>query len=365
MTDAEVVSPLHVRVMGVVIAIDVPDQSTRDRIAHQWSRATVAPDAPAEASVSYHDGSTASEDMEDYGLTSRVTLAALEATAGQRVNLHAGGVADGEGRLLALVAPSGTGKTTATLALAARLGYVSDETVSIAPDGTVAPHAKPLSVILDPDRPFEKRQLSPDDLGLLPTPETARLTRLVLLHRGGDGPRGLAHLDRVDALLQLTEQSSSLAKLPRPLRCVLDFVDACEGVWELGYDEIDDHVDALVDLLAGTPSDPYPDQQLVWHDGDDRPHLEFDLEGPLVGRLPWHEAVEIDGELVILTLTKVWLLSGLTATIWLSLDQPRSIEELVAYAERAHGPYAESETRVREAVATLHQEQLAGFGTLA
>ena len=55
--------------------------------------------------------------------------------AGERINLHAGGVADERRRVLALVGPSGTGKTTATLALARRLGYVSDETVSIDPAG--------------------------------------------------------------------------------------------------------------------------------------------------------------------------------------------------------------------------------------
>ena len=83
-------------------------------------------------------------------------MEALKATAGRRINLHAGGVADESRRVLAVVGPSGTGKTTATLALARRLGYVSDETVSIDPDGTVAPHPKPLSVVPDPQRLREK-----------------------------------------------------------------------------------------------------------------------------------------------------------------------------------------------------------------
>ena len=75
--------------------------------------------------------------------------------------------------MLALVGPSGTGKTTATRLLATRLGYVSDETVSIDPDGTVAPHPKPLSVVARPTAGRgDKQQLSPDDLGLAARPPT-------------------------------------------------------------------------------------------------------------------------------------------------------------------------------------------------
>ena len=95
------------------------------------------------------------------------------ATAGERFNLHAGGVADEHGRVLALVGPSGAGKTTATRLLARRLAYLSDETVSIAPDGTCRPtrSRSPWSSI--PSTAQRKEQLSPDDLGLLPTPATA------------------------------------------------------------------------------------------------------------------------------------------------------------------------------------------------
>ena len=77
----------------------------------------------------------------DYVLTTQVTVAGLQATAGVRLNLHAGGLADDRGRVLALVGPSGTGKTTATRTLAGRLGYLSDETVSMDAGGRVFPHA--------------------------------------------------------------------------------------------------------------------------------------------------------------------------------------------------------------------------------
>ena len=51
--------------------------------------------------------------------------------------LHACGVADPEGAVIALVAKSGTGKTTASSQLARTFGYITDETVAIRADGTL------------------------------------------------------------------------------------------------------------------------------------------------------------------------------------------------------------------------------------
>jgi hypothetical protein len=359
------VPPLHVRVMGQVVAIGVPDRATRERLAHQWSRALVETDEPAVAVVNALAGGTETEASRDYGLTSQVTLAALRATRGHRVNLHAGGVADVRRRVLAVVAPSGTGKTTATRALAGRLAYLSDETVSIDPDGTVAPHPKPLSVIVDPDRPLTKAQLSPDDLGLLPTPEEGRLARLVVLHRGGDGPRGLSRLGTADGLLQLIEQSSSLAQVAHPLQTLQALVDDCHGVWALTYDEITDHVDDLVDLLADPPPDAVPRPALVWHDGKPDLPLVPSEDGPLLARLPWAEAVEVDDQVVVLTQSRAWLLADLTATVWLHLAQPCALADLVRAAELRHGPHERADELVAAAVRTLEQEELVGRGTLA
>jgi hypothetical protein len=354
--------------MGVTIEIDVPDEPTRDRLAHQWSRAVVtAPDEPAAERTTAQPGPQDTAASRDYRLTTQVTMAALRATAGRRINLHAGGVADEGRRVLAVVGPSGTGKTTATLALAHRLGYVSDETVSIAPAGTIAPHPKPLSVIVDADRRRHKEQLSPDDLGLLPTPEEGQLARLVLLHRGAEGKRGLARLGTAEGMLQLIEQSSSLAQLPRPLHALLTLIEGCGGLWALTYDEITDHVDELVDLLAGLP----PHQELApapaprWHQGEATYPLVMDADGPLLARLPWAEAVEVDDQLIVLTGTRALLLADLTATLWLHMARPCSVEELVRAAEHAHGAHSDAMAIVGEAVTTLVEESLVARGSLA
>jgi hypothetical protein len=370
------VPPLHVRAMGVTVRIMVPDQESHDRLARQWSRAFVPLDAGDEvvATISAYEGDADNESVRDYGVTTRVTMAALRATAGRRINLHAGGVADDEGRLLALVAPSGTGKTTATRALSAHLGYVSDETVSIDPDGTVYPHPKPLSVLPDEGAKYEKAQLSPDDVGLLPTPVSPRLARVVVLHRGVEGARGLAPLPISQALLQVVEQSSSLSQLPRPLRALVGLVIECGGVWALTYDEITDHVEELVGFLAETPGTPRTPgtpprpPAMVWHDGQESFPLapaEHGVPGPMLARLPFAEAVEIDDDLVVLTESHAWLLAELTRTIWLRLAQPCTFEELVAAAEEHHGAHERAGEIVRSAVATLAQEGLVDWGSLA
>lgn len=114
MTADSDVPPLHVRVMGVTVAIESPDETTRARLARQWSRALVPTgDGPAARTVHAREVQPALADAHDYSLTTEVTLAALLATAGERFNLHAGGLADADGRVLALVGPSGC-RTPAT-----------------------------------------------------------------------------------------------------------------------------------------------------------------------------------------------------------------------------------------------------------
>ena len=72
-----------------------------------------------------------------------------------------------DGGTVALVAASGTGKTTAGRVLGRRLGYVSDETIAVEHDLTVRAYPKPLSIVVNPATPRVKHERSPDDLGLL------------------------------------------------------------------------------------------------------------------------------------------------------------------------------------------------------
>jgi hypothetical protein len=358
------VPPLIVRVMGVTVAIEVPDEETRERLARQWSRAVVAP-PPGQDGVDQHvqaaNGPHERRAAHDYSLTTQVTMAALRATSGRRVNLHAGGLADGRGRVLAVVGPSGTGKTTATLRLATRLGYVSDETVSLDPDGRVHPHAKPLSVVTTPAIPRDKQQFSPDDLGLLPTPEHGELARLLVLRRGVPEPRGLIHLDMAEGVLELVEQSSSLADLPTPLHTLVELIGGVGGVWALEYDEIEDHLDQIVAFLAADlPS--APQRTVIGHLGGGDP---LPASPGSIARTAWIDAVELDDSLVVLTAGRAVRLDNLMATIWLTLSGPRTFDELVHIAVGRHGAHPESHDLVRRAVELMGQEGLVIRGALA
>ena len=121
------------------------------------------------------------------GLSQQVTLAAIEAARGRAWMLHAAGIATPDGQVVVLVGPSGRGKTTASRALGAVYGYVSDETIAIDDDGRVWPYRKPLSVIEDPAAP--KTQLPPSALGLQPLPDAElRVAAVVLLDRDPSHP---------------------------------------------------------------------------------------------------------------------------------------------------------------------------------
>ena len=117
------------------------------RLRRQWSRALTDREAASSTSAPATDDDVAS----DYAITSLVTMAALDATAGKRLNLHAGAVADDQrpGRST-VIGPSGSGKTTAIALLATRLGYLSDETVV---DRRRAPRARPPQAAVGHHRP--------------------------------------------------------------------------------------------------------------------------------------------------------------------------------------------------------------------
>src|SRR5690242_6668193 len=70
-------------------------------------------------------------------LSSALTLAVVERQAGRLWMLHAAALADpASGATVVLVAPSGTGKSTAARTLGRRWGYVTDETAGLAADGS-------------------------------------------------------------------------------------------------------------------------------------------------------------------------------------------------------------------------------------
>ncbi|PUA81515.1 hypothetical protein [Nocardioides currus] len=331
-----------VETMGVAVGIPVPDDATAARLRHQWSRAVT--DRPAEVLVEDLPD-PADPVAHDYALTVLVTLTALRATAGQRLNIHAGAVADTEGRALAVVGESGSGKTTAVRALAGRLGYLSDETVSLTEDLAVHPHPKPLSVITDPSRPRDKASVSPDDAGLVVPPQHASLRRVVLLRRG-HGTHGLEPVGTAEAMVEIVPQTSSLTQLEHPLLTLASAIDRCGGAFGLHYDEVVDHLDELVDLLAEEIEAPEPPEH---HPAS--PPVE--PSGDQWARTPWLDAVQYGDELVVMVGDVAHLLGGIGTTVWLTLSAPATVDEVVAATVAEHGPHPQAGALVEEALASL------------
>lgn len=187
-------------------------------------------------------------------LSTQVTLAALDALRGTRLLLHAAGVTADDGRVLALVGPSGRGKTTAATHLGRHFGYVSDESVAVDLDLAVWPYRKPLSVIVD-GKPF-KQQIAPSDLGLRPLPDAPlRLAGITLLERQPDtDDPGVRTVDLVDAICELTPQISYLPELPSPLQYIARIVDQVGAVTRLVYRDAAELPAMVTAMFASRPA---------------------------------------------------------------------------------------------------------------
>lgn len=273
-------------------------------------------------------------------LTFTLNDRAIRDLAGRAVMLHAAGLSH-EGRVLTLVAPSGTGKTTAARHLGRLgLGYVTDETVAILRDGTVVPFPKPLAIV-DPQRPGLKDQLSPDDLGLPPHDAELRAGPLVLLERcSGTCPEApvLEQVPLLEGLRQLLPQTSALTALGRPLLTLARLVCSAGGVHRLVYDDIADAGPLLV-ALAGTARASVPASA-----------VRDDLH-PAAGE-EVVDAVGLGEETLVLHTGGQHHLGPLASLIWRSFPE-HGAAELTELALAALGPHPDAGRIVSETLGSL------------
>lgn len=186
-------------------------------------------------------------------LTQRITVAAIEARAGQHLMLHACAVADPvTGATAAFVAPGGTGKTTFVRTHAPGRWYVTDETTVVRDDGTVLPYPKPLSVRRSPSSPF-KDETAPSRLGLVAPTGPTRLAALCLLERSDHhvGPARVETLDTLDALMALVPQTSYLPEMTEPLQRLAALCESVGGVHRVTYQEAAQVAEVVDELLGG------------------------------------------------------------------------------------------------------------------
>lgn len=223
------------------VAVDVHLSGSQAAQAHAaligpWSRCVRA-SGPAVADVEAHVDHYEALPATIAAIASRATIAAIDHLAGTRLMLHAAGLEAAPGRVVALVAASGTGKTTAAMTLGRTFGYVSDETVTCTFDGTVTPYPKPLSI---GDPLTVKHQVSPDDAGLAElSGHPLRLAGIALLERDPEGPAE-PHIEELDVALAcalLAPQVSYLSSMPTPLETLAGAIADVGGAVRIVYRE--------------------------------------------------------------------------------------------------------------------------------
>ncbi|MGW5242051.1 hypothetical protein ACWEOW_24230 [Monashia sp. NPDC004114] len=248
--------PVDVRALGAVIRILVPTRELRAAVERTWRLCLAEPGSDIAATVT---AATPSDDSDEslsrtmQGLTQQVTGAAIRARAGSLLMFHAAALSDqSTGATVAVVAPGGTGKTTVVRTLGRGRGYVTDETVGVALDGSIAPYSKPLSV-RRPDSPTLKDEVPPEELGLEPPAVDPWLASLVALRRDLDPgePVVVERVGLLEGLVALAPETSSIAELDHPLQRLADLVDKVGGLRLVRYHDAHDLEPIVAELLRG------------------------------------------------------------------------------------------------------------------
>jgi hypothetical protein len=272
-------------------------------------------------------------------LSRQVTHAAIDARRADLWMLHAAGIANAEGGVVAFVGPSGRGKTTASRHLGRHYGYVSDETIGIARDGSVLAHRKPLSVIEQPREPKVERR--PSSLGLGTIPADLRVRAIVLLHRDPehDGPPALTRIDLVDALDDLVTQSSHLIERADALRFMAAIAEATGGIRAVRYREAADLVGVVPELLSRPSSAPTILPRIVRGEAA----ASESHDEPLFVRGAAVDEYHLPSSDRIAVLTPgdagrgtVHVLDGIAPTLWAAANRV-PFDDLVSAATAAHG----------------------------
>jgi hypothetical protein len=350
---------LHLQILGVEFVVrwcDGVNQEQRQGMAAAWSRcisnvsreATPLPAAPAtdqpySACVAlettkrgveeFELGASSFEELAE-SLTSRLTVAAILANAGELTMLHACAVADlTTGAVVALVAKSGTGKTTAASVLGKTYGYVTDETVAIRPDGSVIPYPKPLSVKQGPGVP--KRQVGPADLELLKAPPGLQLSSLVLLDRveaAEPVTPVLRRLPLADAVMALIPDSSSQGEIEQPLQSLCRLIGSVGGVWQVTYSEATDLPEALAPLF-----EKQPPRAQEWEPRASLTAPAGEVPAGLVQRAGHKDAVAIEDQLLVMLDSGIVQLAGIGPAIWEAAAEPLTARQLTEAVAKVHG----------------------------
>lgn len=368
----------RVRVLDTVWSVVDHASGVQEDIAAMWARCATTDAVDRE----YHlvpegvlpppdlEHAVANSEQAGYRLASTLIATSIGDHAGCSIMLHGGALTSpGSDRALALVAASGTGKTTASKVLAQLgWGYLTDECVAVGEDLVVRPLEKPLSIVTDPAAPHAKHQLGPDALEMARPAQPAQLAGIVLLHRirqdddpqaAGELPR-LEPVDLLEALGALAPQTSALPRTPGGLGRLADLVQRV-GVHRLVYREIDQCGDLLTSVVQGEHPWPAPDAVDVRQGGmvaNATPPLPGAQE-PLPRDVHWRTAdfttavVVDEQDVLVMSGFAVNHLGPVAAAVWLALAEPHTEAQAVTAMTQAFGDHPQAADLVHDVLAHL------------
>ncbi|WP_123914922.1 hypothetical protein [Georgenia muralis] len=351
----------RLRLLGTTFAVECPDEEFRRELERAWSRCIVdEPSSSDDGDVDFPLSEVGEAGVA--GLLMRLTPRAIHHAVGQRLMVHAAGLVDDRGRVVALVGRSGAGKTTAAVTLAKHnFGYVTDETVGVGESRQIAPFPRPLAQV---DRATGRKvQTSPDELGLRRAPADLTLDRIVLLDRDTEPrPASVESVPLLDGLMEIIPQTSGLVGLDRPLQRLCAVSQECGGLRRLSFHQIDDGVADLLRAVLTEPVADTEDWQPVADPVSDEPDISTGFLDGRVRRRHHRDAVRIDGEILLLVGSAPVRISGIGLTVWLESHEAPTIEQLVEAAVATHGPHPHAADLVREAVATMAEAEVVAYG---
>jgi len=333
--------------MGLSIAVTCRSAALADRIAEEWAWCGARVRAPGANDGQVATFEVAGDERSRYALASAVTMRVIGHLGGQRLMLHAAGLANDDGVVVVVIGRSGAGKTTAALALCQEaFGYVSDELVAISESGTVQAYPKPLSQITVDETGEHKQQTSPDALSLRRPPTVLSAGPFVILDRQpAVHTPTLTRLTLTEAVLAVIPQTSYLSEMDRPLQRLCGHLSRW-GAYRLRYTD----VSTTAGLLSSLSEAPRPDHWTPVHVDNDL----FAVWDGRYRRRPVRDAVAVEDEVLLLIERTPMRIAGIGRTVWEALaGGPATADELLRISVEKHGEHPSAAALVQQASTSM------------
>lgn len=375
---------------GGPLAVQVTASSSDDASAlaaelrRLWSHVVIEPDADDEIeSITVRrplrqpgtdedqDALCEAIERDTYAASGLVTRAVLPRLVGTRVLLHAGTVRREDSGTTTVIGPSGAGKSTAISTLGEGAVYLSDELTILDPETfTITGYPKPVSRA---SAAGHKRDVALSELGLTPARDAGAPDHILLLSRDPQrtAPAELTRCPMATAIVRITEQSSSMWLLPRPLETLARLLDSVGGALEARYSESRD----LPALLREPPAalreewtvlDPAPGSTSESADEESAPAAQRPAaDAPVsltetVAAAPFRQALFTQDGVVVLREMSILHLTGLNALVWeiLAESGPLTGHDVARQLVATIGEHPEAEEFTRQALDHLQADAL-------